>query len=342
MILALRRWYVPFSARAFRGIICVAATLSTLADRAEARPDPSRLAALRVLDMRVEAIGYRLALANAATCRRTPLSGFGVHMLSQYGAQNRVEAARAFALERGPSILAVAPGGVADRAGLRPDDRLIAIDGLYFPEVEPNKASGDYVATARAVAMIESAIADGQADVIITRAGQPRSAKLNAAYGCATRFQVVPSKRLTATADGRYVQVTSALVDYAADDDELAAILAHELAHNVLEHRAKLDDARVSRGLLRHFGGSARKIRETEVEADRLSVTLLLDAGYDPAAAGRFWRRFGRQHGKGLFASATHPGWKRRIALIEAETARLIALRDGVRARRDEQAGTTY
>ena len=51
-------------------------------------------------------------------------------------------------------------------------------------------------------------------------------------------------------------------------------------------HRVRLDAARVSRGFLGNFGRNARLIRETEVEADRLSVYLLERAGYDPAGGG--------------------------------------------------------
>jgi predicted Zn-dependent protease len=137
---------------------------------------------------------------------------------------------------------------------------------------------------------------------------------------------LIPSRRLNAQADGRYVQITTAIADYVADDDELAAVIAHEFAHNVLGHRVRLDRARVSRGFFANFGSSATRIRETEAEADRFSVYLLDRAGYDPEAAVRFWSRFGRR-GLNFLGSPTHPNWQRRIALIEAEIAAIRAAR---------------
>jgi predicted Zn-dependent protease len=116
------------------------------------------------------------------------------------------------------------------------------------------------------------------------------------------------------------VQVTTAIAAYVADDDELAAVLAHEFAHNILGHRVRLDAARVSRGFFGNFGRSAARIRETEIEADRFSVYLLDRAGYDPAAAVRFWTRFG-QRGLNFLGSPTHPNWRARIASFETEIA---------------------
>ncbi len=115
---------------------------------------------------------------------------------------------------------------------------------------------------------------------------------------------------------------------YAKEDDELAAVLAHELAHNILGHRARLDEAKVSRGMFKSVGRNARLIRETEVEADRLSIYLLDRAGYPIEGATRFWRRFGPQHGLGIFASPTHPGWKQRVATMEQEATVLAKLKE--------------
>jgi predicted Zn-dependent protease len=106
-------------------------------------------------------------------------------------------------------------------------------------------------------------------------------------------------------------------------DDELAAILAHELAHNILGHRAVLDAQGVSRGLFGRIGKNAAKIRETEIAADRLSLTLMRDAGYRMAAAPEFWARFEKKHGSGIFADATHLNGRRRVDMLNAEIARI-------------------
>ncbi len=282
-------------------------------------PDQS-LAAMRALDQRIAAIGHRLAVASRDLCReRQWLPGLALHDLSQYGAEYRAAASRAFGLGAGPAVLALAPDGPAARAGLRRDDVLLALDGRDLPRGPANDAR-TFERMEQILDALDAAFADGAAELSVLRGGQRLTLAVAGEQGCASRFQLIPSRRMNARADGRYVQLTTAIASYVTDDAELAAVLAHEFAHNILRHRVRLDEAQVERGFLRNFGRNARRIRETEVEADRLSVYLLDRAGYDPAAAVRFWSRFGRR-GLNFLGSATHPDWRSRIALFEAEIA---------------------
>jgi predicted Zn-dependent protease len=106
--------------------------------------------------------------------------------------------------------------------------------------------------------------------------------------------------------------------------DELAALLGHELAHNILGHRQRLDALHVDRGLFAPFGRNARLIRETEAEADRLSIHLMARAGYAPEAALAFWERV-RSATQGMAGSPTHPRWPERLRMMQAECERIEA-----------------
>jgi hypothetical protein len=280
----------------------------------------SSLVATRALDQRVATIGHRLAVASRDLCRdRINLPGFAVHDLSQYGPAFRPAAIRVFGLDAGPGVLALVAGGPADRAGMRLDDILLGLDGQPLPHGDPGR-NRSFDRMALILDAIDAAFADGAAEVAIRRAGAPLTLHVATEPGCASRFQLILSSGMNAMADGRYVQVTNALATYAADDAELAAVLAHEFAHNVLGHRVRLDQAGVSRGFFGNFGRNARNIRDTEIEADRMSVYLMERAGYDPEAAARFWSRFGR-HGLNFLGSPTHPDWRSRVALLETEIA---------------------
>ena len=150
-----------------------------------------------------------------------------------------------------------------------------------------------------------------------------RRIRVQADAGCASRFQVVPSLKRAAKADGRYVQLTTALVEFTRDDDELAALVAHELAHNILQHRARLNEAGVDREAPIRSARDAELFQLTEFEADRLAIHLMARAGYDPAAAVRLWTRQSREP-QGI-RTGSHPSWASRIRVMRAEIAAIAA-----------------
>ncbi len=125
-------------------------------------------------------------------------------------------------------------------------------------------------------------------------------------------------------ADGDIVQIGAAFLEDLADDDQLAAIVAHELAHNILKHRMRVAAAGGKTGFASEFGRSARLSRIVEDEADRLSVHLMRNAGYDPNAAVAFWQR---QRGslRDLLSGGSHASAGQRANVLAGEIATLPA-----------------
>ncbi|KAF3982369.1 MAG: M48 family metallopeptidase, partial [Methylococcales symbiont of Hymedesmia sp. n. MRB-2018] len=78
-------------------------------------------------------------------------------------------------------------------------------------------------------------------------------------------------------------------------DDELAAILAHEMAHVTARHasekRGKLGIAKLADKKLRTSMYDAAFTTNQEDEADKFSVMYSALAGYDPSAAVSVWQR---------------------------------------------------
>jgi predicted Zn-dependent protease len=106
---------------------------------------------------------------------------------------------------------------------------------------------------------------------------------------------------------GGYIYVTRGILALASDTSELAAVLAHEIAHVTLRHaRARTDRTRttaiVDRVITGVFGGdtstdaTVNRTRASmaafgqaqELEADREGIKFAGKAGYDPQAAARF------------------------------------------------------
>jgi beta-barrel assembly-enhancing protease len=292
-----------------------AAVALFVASTAEATPEANRAAliALQATDLRVATVAHRLSTANIAICpNQTPQFGFSLHALAQYGGTFRVAAIKTFGIGNDPAILAIVPGGAAHAAGLTVGDALIGVGATRLGKPTASvKQSYDLVREA------ETALDNGPKTrplkLTIRRGGAERAINIDPKPGCASRVVVEPGGKLNAYADGTYVKLTSSVAEYAADEGELAAIIAHEMAHNLLGHQARLDAT----------GRSRANILETEIEADKFSVRLLAGAGYDPRVAARFWARFGKKTGVGIFATGTHLRTKARVALLEEEAGKL-------------------
>ncbi len=303
-------------------------------------PDAETVQSYRDLaraDQRVAAIGYRLAHAARDWCSDTvPSLGWLLTDRLQYPAKDQRAAAMAYNTlwPESPDIIiaAISPDSPAARARFHVGEAVVAIDGeelAALAATSERKKRGTFSRMGLIEQAMDRWLADGKAEVRVRNAmrnGQGMSLEATVAVKperiCATRFAVRTSNQLNGGADGERVQVTSALADYAVHDEELASVLAHEFAHNILKHRLALNSAGVTRGLLQEFGKNARLTRETEEEADRLSVWLLMKAGYDPGAAARFWARFGPEHDGGILRSRTHGSWKSRLDAMQAEAER--------------------
>ena len=295
----------------------VAAILLVPTTAAAATPEPSPYVVLASLEARVAAIGFRLTTANALWCPALqPQFGWIWGDPRLYREDDRAAALTAYGARDDDAafLAAIAPGSPASTAGLKVGDPLLAIVGTTIPPGTPESfARIDGIETGLA-----ARAPDQPVEVRVTPA---HTVAITPVAGCVSDFRVEARDRPAGGADGRVVRISAGLAQYAGDDAELAAAVAHEIAHNILRHPQRLDAAGVDRGLLKQFGRNARLIRQTEVEADRLSIWILQGAGYDPSAAARFWQKFGKKRGPMLIQPGTHPRWKARVKILDEEIA---------------------
>lgn len=296
--------------------------LAWVAVAVHAAPDQPDAAAYRALveqDQRLASVGYRLASANAAYCDRTERNlGWVIHDVAQYPDQAVARAAFGFASPI--QIAAVVKNGPADRADIRAGDGFIGLDNatVHWAAMPVGKTGYERMASFKQ--LLGSKLAGNTPlSLRFSRDGADVEIILTAPLVCASDFQIDTADGLDAGADGQIVRITYPMMRYTGDDAELAAVVAHELSHNILRHREKLNAKGVDRGIGRLFGKSRKAILATEIEADRLSVWLMANAGYDPKAALTFWQRYGRQYGQGIFTEGTHLRWQKRVAMMQAE-----------------------
>jgi hypothetical protein len=291
----------------------------------EVAPSPAFFETLRAADLRLATIAYRLTTANAALCdRQQPQIGMPIHALTQYGPAARPSAATAFGFESTVGVEAVVPGAPADRAGVRANDSIVAINDTEQPGLPGADATEGAGARDAAEAVIAAAPIAKPLRLTILRGGERLPIAVQPVAGCRSRFEILLGSGLGATADGAIVQIGERFFeDYT--DEEIAVVVSHELAHNILRHRDRLDAAKINRGMLAELGRNGRLIRETEDQADLLGIYLLANAGYDPMSAPKFWRQKGGTIDGGLFRSRTHASSKARAEVLEAAAREIAA-----------------
>ena len=163
------------------------------------------------------------------------------------------------------------------------------------------------------------------------------------------QFFVVEDERINAFAlPGGYIGVHTGLLEATRNEDELAGVLAHEVAHVTQRHIARAIHANQRQSImttammlgaiiLGAAGGSdafqagmavaqgtaaqaqVNFTRSNEHEADRIGITALADAGYDPHGMASFFEVMARQQPASLAMRApeflrTHPVTTDRIA----------------------------
>ena len=156
-------------------------------------------------------------------------------------------------------------------------------------------------------------------------------------------FRVIDSPEINAFAlPGGYIYVNTGLRKIARTDDELAAILAHEITHAEEHHYARQYAKASKRGALLGIGAMVLGVpnlaanvldivnfavtqkysREHESEADVYGMKRLARAGYDPGAMVTILERLAKESEGGNTLDkwfASHPDGDKRVAAAQRE-----------------------
>lgn len=307
-------------------LLLLAPPASAEAPIAAAMPASAALGTtLRKDDLRVGAVAYRLAVAGHAVCPRTiPQTGLLFHHLGEYLPRDRPLMVTQYGLDRGPGVLGVVAGSPADQAGLAAGDVLLSVNGAAFPsplaiaaERDPKRMRAMAEASE---ARLEDALARGPARLEVLRGGRELKLGLGSLPGCEARVRLARSSQVNAFHTGRKVVMTTAMLAFVANDDELAVVLGHEMSHAILHHPVMSE----GEGILAGFGIGAGAIWQREAQADRFGLRLMAAAGYDLGAVIPFWRRYlMRYDGPQLFRS--HPSLEARTRMATEEIAAIRA-----------------
>ena len=336
---------------------------------------------------RVENVGYPLLQAALPLCGpRATGTRSGIRFANAYTFKKDYQpAARAMGFTDTLAIVGVAKGSAAAQAGIQVGDRIVGVsnqpapigknadrkmlerlndlrervDGVSYslhhaplavPGGDPLVASLGQASSDSGRVVADRVSPDGaEGGTVATAPVTPHEVPLTFAPDTLCDYTLVAIKddQLNAWADGRTVYVTSAMLRFAADDDELAVVLSHEISHNAMRHMdakkrnmtigaifgAVLDAAAASQGVntggefTNDFAAAASQVfsQEFESEADYVGMYLLARSHRPYVTAADFWRRMAQESPGSIKFASSHPTTAERYLRLDRTATEIQA-----------------
>jgi hypothetical protein len=277
---------------------------------------------------RVYRIAAPLIIKNAVLCRTQarPLLGFTAKNQYSYPPELAVAARQSLGLDERLQIMQILDGSGAMRAGLKRGDILQTIQDLNIPtgpQAEPE--------TARMLSPILKNLSE--LTITVIRQNQPITVNVPLTLACAFAIDVGNAQQVNAYADGRRILLTRGLLDSFTTDEDVAVVIAREIAHNVLQHAKQLQQMATLSMVIDNLllfkpdqiaANSSNGIKITpekmDQEADRLALFMLTRAGYDPANFSLVLQKLAQNpnSSQALTYSTLHPWTEGRQSVIQA------------------------
>jgi hypothetical protein len=253
---------------------------------------------------RIEEVSFRLMTAASDFCvdRQGAAYGFTVANRYSFGDGMADAATAAFGLDSSAKVLSVTSGSPAYEAGLIEGDVITRVNGK---PIKPGKNAANAVSKA-----VENA---GLGGLNLNIGGpNPRRVRVVPAVACDYSIEVLNSDKVNAYADGERLRVTKGMLWFAKDDAELAMVLSHELAHNIMGHAGT-------------FASMFYDKKSREADADYVGLYIMARGGFEIEKASNFWRRLAAAFPRMIDSSSTHPLMPARFVAIRKTTEEIRA-----------------
>ena len=231
------------------------------------------------------------------------------------------------------TIVHLSDGSPAQDAGLLPGDKITRINDTEIPESKEG---------ARAIQKTWSELDPSTVIRLMVRRGDAEmTIDLNPEPVCGYEVFLATNDDINAFADGEHVVIMQGMMRFAQKDRELALVITHELAHNVMGHvdaQKKntmaggvlgliVDIAAAAAGVntqgvfsdLGYQAGAMRYSQEFEYEADYVGLYMMALCGFEIENAANFWRKMAAAHPGSIKSShsSSHPATAQRFVALE-------------------------
>ena len=249
------------------------------------------------LQQRLMQVALPVLRANTELCPKTRQDiGVVMHSLKSYPKALRPAAIRELGAVDEPSVRLVVKGSAADIAGIEIGDHLLSAKGK--PVTPQDKALQIQL--------------EQDGNIRVKRGDEEIAITVKSETVCGYTVRLTQTSTINAYANGRDITMTSGMMNFVTNDDELALIIGHELGHNTMGHIRK-----VISNIILSLGGT-RYTRIFESEADYVGMYYMARAGYSPEGVEDFWRRLAVTNPKYVARAKTHPTYPNRYLSIAA------------------------
>ena len=217
-----------------------------------------------------------------------------------------------------PIIVSIAPNSPAEAAGMKVGDIVLGA----------NEYSGINIRKA-----LEDLSFKGTLQIKLLRGSEKLSLNFSGIYACGFPVQPMPTPYPNAYADGKKIFVSLGAITSAGSDGEIAFLIGHELAHNILHYEGNGSNESATLPLSFDDKPSIRKLsdlliwqnQKKEYEADKWGVYYALKAGFSLNKAADYWRRLSIFQPENIKNKSlgVHPGNAARAVAMDKEINRL-------------------
>lgn len=276
---------------------------------------------------RLYRIAAPLLVKNAELCKGNArnLLGFTAKNKYSYSDELADAASQLYGMDDRLQVMGVLNSSGASRAGIRNGDRLQAVEGTPVP---PGPDAERKAATMLAPYVMKG----GSVKLTMNRNGALVPVTVPFTRACAYSIELGNADNVNAYNDGRRVLITRGMMDFASNDNELAYVLAKEMAHNSLNHARVLKNTAAAGTVIDNLirvhpdmtgmagtSGIRPMPQAYDAAADTLSLYMVARAGYDIDGEPRFWERLAAQYPPSMLNAYTalHPATSYRLSVMD-------------------------
>jgi hypothetical protein len=298
-------------------------------------PEEQTLSAIVAQQDRLYRVATPLLVKNAELCRSNArnLLGFTAKNMYSYSDEYAAAAKRLFGMNDSLRVMGVLANSGAARAGMRRGDEIVSIEDKIMP-IGPNAE--------RQAATILAPLVNGRSSVklVVQRNGARVPMTVPLTYACAFGIELGNTDNVVAYNDGHRVLISRGMLNTVRNDDELAYVMAREMAHNALGQASRMRMSATVGGIIDNLtrvrpdmstmvgmAGVKAMPADYDAIADKLALYMLARAGYNIDGASAFWQRLAAQYPANVLNAYTalHPATDSRIAVIDKTVAEIKA-----------------